>query len=130
MESGEALAAESSQWLGEADQLAQEQDLRRAYRALYLALLSGLHRQQAIDFRPNRTNWRYVQQFRGHESQRQRLSQLTRRFDQIWYGHRDPEPAAMQQAKAKVQALLGQSGALNNRGGRGDAESAEERSFF
>jgi len=107
MASGEALAAESPQWLAEADQLAAEQDLRRAYRALYLALLSGLHHSRLIDFRPNRTNWMYVRQYRGDVTQRHRLAQLTEQFDAVWYGRRRPEPQAMEQARQQVRQLLG-----------------------
>jgi hypothetical protein len=107
MESGQALAADSPRWLDEADQLAAEQDLRRSFRALYLAMLSGLHRAELIDFRPNRTNWTYVRQFRGQNDHRQRLAQLTEQFDAIWYGRQSPHHPAMQQARAQVRALVG-----------------------
>jgi hypothetical protein len=109
MDAGEALAADSGQWLSEAEQLADEADLRRSYRALYLAMLSGLHRAGAIDFRPNRTNWMYVRQFRGQGEQRDRLSQLTRQFDAVWYGRQNPKPDAIQQARQQVEALLNAS---------------------
>jgi len=103
---GEALAADSPEWLNEADTLARKDDLRRSYRALYLALLSGLHREGMIDFRPNRTNWMYVRQFRGHEASRQRLARLTEQFDAVWYGRRHPDRAAMDRARQQVQQLL------------------------
>jgi len=106
MDTGEALAAESPQWLAEAQQLAQEQDMRRAYRALYLALLSGLHQAEQINFRRNRTNWTYVRQYRGQAEQRQRLAQLTEQFDEIWYGRRSPHASSMQQARQQVETLL------------------------
>jgi hypothetical protein len=93
LEDGQALALDSPQWLREADRLAGEQDLRAVYRALYLALLSGLHAAGKIDFRATRTNWVYVRRFRGPDVERDSFSQLTGLFDQVWYGQTPAEPA-------------------------------------
>jgi hypothetical protein len=127
MDSGEALAAASPEWLAEADQLTEEADLRRSFRALYLALLSGLHRAERIDFRRNRTNWTYVRQFRGEGDQRQRLSQLTEQFDAIWYGRQSPEQASMQRAKQQVRTLLGEDVAPATGGAAAGRDDRAER---
>lgn len=83
---GDALALDSPQWLQEAERLAREGDFRAVYRALYLALLAGLHARSRIDFRRNRTNWTYVRGFRGPAEQKATFSSLTDLFDRVWYG--------------------------------------------
>ena len=106
LETGEALAADSRQWTTEADRLADEQDLRLAFRALYLALLSGLHKSQRIDFRRNRTNWTYVTHYRGPDEEQGLFAGLTERFDDVWYGLRQPDRDAFGQVKREVGSLL------------------------
>lgn len=71
----------AQQWLGRGD-------VRQAIRSLYLATLVHLHRERRIDYNRAFTNWIYVRQFRGEESQKQILRQLTRLFDEVWYGER------------------------------------------
>jgi hypothetical protein len=71
----------AQQWLGRGD-------IRQAIRALYLATLVHLHRERRIDYNRAFTNWIYVRQFRGDEGHKQTLRQLTRLFDEVWYGER------------------------------------------
>jgi hypothetical protein len=71
----------AQQWLGRGD-------IRQAIRALYLATLVHLHRERRIDYNRAFTNWIYVRQFRGEEGHKQTLRQLTRLFDEVWYGER------------------------------------------
>ena len=71
----------AQQWLGRGD-------IRQAIRALYLATLVHLHRERRIDYNRAFTNWIYVRQFRGEEGHKQTLRQLTRLFDEVWYGDR------------------------------------------
>lgn len=106
LEEGEALATDSEQWLDEARNLAQEQDLRLAYRAVYLALLSGLHRSRKIDFRTSRTNWTYVQHYRGDDAQRETFANLTSVFDDTWYGLHAPDQHAFPKLQQQVTSLL------------------------
>jgi hypothetical protein len=108
LEEGQALALESPQWLAEADRLALEKDPRAVYRALYLALLAGLHSAGKIDFRPTRTNWIYVDRFRGPVPERDLFSDLTRLFDLVWYGHAPAEASRIEEVKHTVASLLGQ----------------------
>lgn len=91
---GAALALAGEEWLGEADALAAGGDFRGAYRALYLALLSGLHEAGAIRFTRSRTNWTYVRDFKGGEADRGSFETLTGMFDQVWYGLSVPPDAA------------------------------------
>jgi len=106
METGEALAAGADRWLAEADSYTAEADLRRALRALYLGLLSGLHRRRRIDFRRTRTNWHYVHHFQGEDDHRRRFAGLTRRFDDVWYGEHVPESDEVDRVRGEVRTLL------------------------
>ncbi len=82
-----ALARPPEGWAGLADQLAAEGKFREAIRHLYLALLSRLHRDGAIDYDPAKSNWDYFRDFKGDRSQVQPFRELTRRFDFAWYGN-------------------------------------------
>lgn len=107
METGDALALNSSEWLDEAHRLAADQNFRMVYRALYLALLSGLHSAGKIDHNPNRTNWTYVQNYRGPQTERDLFSNLTDLFDRIWYGHKNAGSENLPQLRQTVRILIG-----------------------
>lgn len=109
MRDGHALAAASPVWLAEADRLAGEEDLRLAFRAIYLALLSGLHSANRIDYRRNRTNWMYVRRYRGPDEHRQTFASLTRIFDNVWYGSHTAELDAFDRIKRSVTQLLAEA---------------------
>jgi hypothetical protein len=110
MESGDALALKSAEWLDEAQRLAADQNFRMVYRALYLALLSGLHSAGKIDHNPNRTNWTYVQNYRGPGTERDLFSQLTDLFDRIWYGHKNAGSENLPKLREDVRILIGSGG--------------------
>ncbi len=105
LESGEALALAGAEWLQEAERLVAEGNFRAVYRALYLALLSGLHTAGKIDFRKNRTNWMYVFLFRGPEGDKESFSRLTALFDQVWYGEKPVAGYSLAQLKDQVARL-------------------------
>ncbi|MFA7236384.1 MAG: DUF4129 domain-containing protein [Phycisphaeraceae bacterium] len=109
MRDGHALAAASPVWLAEADRLAGEKDLRLAFRAIYLALLSGLHSANRIDYRRNRTNWMYVRRYRGPDDHRQTFAALTHIFDNVWYGSHTAELDAFDRIKRNVTQLLAEA---------------------
>ena len=88
MEQGNALAMASDAWMQAAGQFGGEGDFRSMYRAMYLALLAGLHESGKIRFRRNWTNWRYVRDFRGDPAQRTVFGSLTDLFDHVWYGNK------------------------------------------
>jgi hypothetical protein len=106
LDSGQALAMDSQSWLQQAEQLANESDLRAVYRAIYLALLSGLHAAGKIDFRQARTNWTYVNHYRGPGEERETFSSLTKLFDQVWYGHRPAEMVRLAEVRTSVLKLV------------------------
>jgi hypothetical protein len=78
-----------------ADALASSGSFREAVRALYLAVLAHLHRQQLIRFEPTRTNGEYVRQVRFSEQAPPELHEsfqrLTNLFETAWYGERPCE---------------------------------------
>lgn len=110
LEAGDALAMNSAQWVGEAKRLAEEENFRAVYRALYLALLAGLHTLGKIDFNRNRTNWTYVQRYRGPADERVSFGQLTDRFDRVWYGLKRIESADLQHCQSEVARLTSKGG--------------------
>lgn len=111
MESGDALVLGAGQWLDEANRLAGEQDFRAVYRALYLALLSGLHTIGKIEHSRNRTNWSYVQRYRGPADERQTFGELTALFDRVWYGRKPTAGDDLDDLRNKVAALTRPGGA-------------------
>jgi hypothetical protein len=107
LEDGQALAMAGPQWLQEAGRLAGEGDLRAVYRAMYLALLSGLHSGGRIEFRKSRTNWSYVSRFNGPEEHRRTFRELTTLFDDVWYGFKPTTGVDLDSIRAKVTHLVG-----------------------
>lgn len=79
----------------QAERCASEGRFRDAVRALYLAVLSLLHRQRLIRFEPTRTNGEYVRQVQLSEQAPPALHdpfrQLTNLFESRWYGERPCE---------------------------------------
>ncbi|MEW6435217.1 MAG: DUF4129 domain-containing protein [Myxococcota bacterium] len=84
-----ALSRPPESWAGLADQLAAAGNFREAIRHLYLALLSRLHRDGAIDYDPTLSNWEYLSAFKGPGELKPAFRELTRRFDFVWYGNLD-----------------------------------------
>lgn len=81
-----ALSKAPESWAGLADDLAARGQLREAVRHLYLALLSRLHRDGAIDYEPTASNWDYLRHFRGPRERKPSFRELTIGFDFAWYG--------------------------------------------
>ena len=98
-----ALSREPMGWWSEADALAARGEYRLAVRALYLAVLSALHRRGAIDYDPSRSNWDYVRAFKGEGGALPPFRELTLRFDFAWYGRRGGDAPGY----ALVRALAG-----------------------
>lgn len=89
-----ALSRPPEGWASLADQLAAQGQFREAIRHLYLALLSRLHRDGAIDYDPTCSNWEYLSAFKGPSDQKPPFRELTRRFDFVWYGNLDASEAS------------------------------------
>lgn len=101
-----ALSRPSETWAGLADQLAAEGKFREAIRHLYLALLSRLHRDGAIDYDPTKSNWDYFRGFRGAGSALGPFRELTRRFDFAWYGNLEGSQAAWHTFRTVCEPIL------------------------
>ena len=81
-------------------------EFRAVYRALYLALLSGLHAANKIDFRKTRTNWTYVRGYRGPEPEKVTFTSLTALFDRVWYGEQPAAQSSIPEVRRRVAWLL------------------------
>lgn len=107
LEEGAALALTGREWLEHAGRLASTGEFRAVYRALYLALLSGLHDAGKIEYRSQRTNWTYVARFSGPDEQRRTFHDLTAMFDDVWYGLKPARGADLEHLRRTVGGLIG-----------------------
>lgn len=75
-------------WIQQASEWAQKQDYRRAYRALFLALLLRLDAANLLSYDRARTNGDYLRVLRTGEKRPlyDLLLPLARHFDRFWYG--------------------------------------------
>ncbi|MGC4113993.1 MAG: DUF4129 domain-containing protein [Myxococcales bacterium] len=101
-----ALAKAPRGWWSDADALAARGDYRGALRAIYLAVLSALHRRGAIDYDPTRSNWDYVRAFKGGLEELPGFRELTRRFDFGWYGRLGNDPQGYDLARQLARPLV------------------------
>jgi len=101
-----ALSRPPEGWAGLADQLAAQGQFREAIRHLYLALLSRLHRDGAIDYDPTCSNWEYLSNFKGPGELKRPFRELTRRFDFAWYGNLDANELAWAMFRQTAEPLL------------------------
>lgn len=101
-----ALSRPPEGWAGLADELAAKGLFREAIRNLYLALLSRLHRDGAIDYDPSKSNWDYFRGFKGPMSALTPFKELTRRFDFAWYGNLEVSAQSWSTFRSITQPLL------------------------
>jgi len=101
-----ALAKPSETWAGLADELAARGEFREAIRHLYLALLSRLHRDGAINYDPTFSNWEYLFGFNGSANVKSAFKELTRRFDFAWYGKIDTDSPSWANFRQIAEPIL------------------------
>ncbi len=106
LQEGDALALESDQWLNKAREFESSGEFRLMYRALYLALLAGLHEKGKIRFRRTATNNTLVRGFIGNSSDRTIFGSLTDRFDHVWYGWKVYPAQTTADLKSAMATLL------------------------
>jgi len=82
-----ALSRPPEGWAALADELAARGQYREAVRGLYLAALSRLHREGALDYDPSLSNWDHVRRFKGPPPWKPPFRELTLRFDFVFYGN-------------------------------------------
>jgi hypothetical protein len=102
----DALARTPGEWRRSAADLLDGGRRREAMRALYLALLSGLHHAGAIDYDRTRTNTAYVGDVKPGHAARPQFVVLTRRFDETWYGNREPSDEDLAAATSEADGVL------------------------
>jgi hypothetical protein len=93
----------------QADELARQGQFLEAVRRLYLAVLALLHRSHLIRFEKTRTNGEYVRQVQltpeAPANVHARFNQLTRLFDQKWYGDRSCDEREYGDCRALAEQL-------------------------
>lgn len=67
------------------DEAVGQRNYRLAVRLRYLQTLKTLADLNAIRWQSNKTNWQYVDELRGSSLETE-FTNLTKRFEQIWYG--------------------------------------------
>jgi hypothetical protein len=80
------LSRGATEWERYAAQLAAAGRFREAIRAWYHAVLVTCYGAGILHFRKGRTNWEYVASLAPSIAWRPELIELTRRFEQEWYG--------------------------------------------
>jgi Domain of unknown function (DUF4129) len=92
-------------WLAEARGLAQQQDWRNAIHLAYWAGISFLEEQGA--WRPDRarTPREYLHLVGLRSARYPVLATLTRKFEVVWYGHRDASESDFQETLGQLEKL-------------------------
>ncbi len=112
-----ALSRPPEGWAELADGFAARGDFREACRILYLAVLSRLHREGAIDYQPTASNWDHLRKFHGPSVQRGPFRELTLRFDFAVYGHFEPSADGYREYRTLAAPILAASPAAEARVG-------------
>jgi hypothetical protein len=92
-------------WLKEAREYAAKQDWRNAIHRAYWAGISFLESGGA--WKPNRarTPREYLRLLSSRNSNHPALTALTRKFEVVWYGHRDAAEADFQETLGQLERL-------------------------
>lgn len=83
----EAGSVDFDEWLAAARQHAAQGDYRRAYRAVFVAMLLRMDRYGAIEYKKSRTNGEYLRALRKNPTLFQLMQPAANAFDARWYGH-------------------------------------------
>ncbi|HEX6099782.1 MAG TPA: DUF4129 domain-containing protein [Thermoanaerobaculia bacterium] len=103
------LSRGSTEWERYAVDLAGAGHFREAIRAWYHAVLVTCYAAGILHFRKGRTNWEYIASLAPSLDWRPDVIELTRRFEQEWYGAlqstRDAYDACSERAQSVLDAL-------------------------
>jgi hypothetical protein len=100
------LSRGANEWERYAAQLAAAGRAREAIRAWYHAVLVTLYGANVLHFRKGRTNWEYVAAVAPEHSWRPAFIQLTRRFEEEWYGSETSGSEALDECSAAARRIL------------------------
>jgi len=92
-------------WLAEARSLAQRGDWRNSIHLAYWAAISFLEENGAWKPDRARTPREYLQLLGARTPQYPVLTRLTRKFEVVWYGHRDANEADFQEILGQLEQL-------------------------
>jgi hypothetical protein len=92
-------------WLAEARTLAQKGDFRNSIHLAYWAGISFLEANGAWKPDIARTPREYLQMLSTRTPQYPVLTRLTRKFEIVWYGHRDAREADFQEILGQLEQL-------------------------
>lgn len=100
------LSRGATEWERYAAQLAASGKFREAIRAWYHAVLVTSYNTGVLHFRKGRTNWEYVATLAPSLPWRPEMIELTRRFEQEWYGADQSTPDALDHCSERAQRIL------------------------
>jgi len=100
------LSRGATEWERYAAQLAAAGRVREAIRAWYHAVLVTSYSAHILHYRKGRTNWEYVAAISPRIEWRPELVQLTKRFEQEWYGSDRSSREALEECSASAQRIL------------------------
>jgi hypothetical protein len=100
------LSRGANEWERYAAQLAAAGRIREAIRAWYHAVLVTLYGAGILHFRKGRTNWEYVSALAPDVIWRGEFVELTRRFEQEWYGHDASGEDALDDCSGRARRIL------------------------
>ncbi len=100
------LSREASEWERFAHELAAAGRTREAIRAWYHAVLVTLFRTGTLHYEKARTNWEYVSRLGPELVWRPSFIDMTRLFDQEWYGRDRASPDALRESAHAARGIL------------------------
>ncbi|HEV7919971.1 MAG TPA: DUF4129 domain-containing protein [Thermoanaerobaculia bacterium] len=100
------LSRGATEWERYAAQLAAAGRIREAIRAWYNAVLVTAYGAHILHYRKGRTNWEYVAALGPRIEWRPEFVQLTRRFEQEWYGSDHSNHEALDECSGRAQRIL------------------------
>ncbi|HWS73373.1 MAG TPA: DUF4129 domain-containing protein [Thermoanaerobaculia bacterium] len=100
------LSRGANEWERYAAQLAAAGRIREAIRAWYHAVLVTLYAAGILHFRKGRTNWEYIALLAPELPWRGGFVQLTRRFEEEWYGHEESAIETLDDCSARAKEIL------------------------
>jgi hypothetical protein len=100
------LSRGANEWERYAAQLAAAGRTREAIRAWYHAVLVTLYGANVLQFRKGRTNWEYVAALRPEITWRPKMIELTRRFEEEWYGSDQSSEDVLEECSTTARHIL------------------------